>query len=678
LSVPTSIAPYAQQRDMLQVGLDLLDEGMTIFDSELRLIAWNRAFLRLLEFPDALAYEGAPFEGFIRYNARRGEYADEPDVEAAIARRVEAARAFRAHDIERVRPGGRVLRMRGQPLPGHGFVTLYSDITARKRTEQRIQEQNAELETRVAERTRELQASNARLTQANSANELIARSLRRSEEQLRLITDSIPALIAYFDSDRSYRYINRGYREWFGLDPAHPERISAREYLGAEVYAGIKHNVAQALAGTPVSFEYQITTISGRRLMARTTLIPDRTASGEVAGCFELTFDISEQRRTQELLAQAQKMEALGQLTGGLAHDFNNILTVIIGNLAALCETPGGISAGNERVLPEYVEPALQAARRGAELIRGLLAFARRQSLAPGAVDVGLLMSTVERLVRRSLPEHLGLAVPLPAAPLWAMVDAHQLENALLNLILNARDASPDGGLVTLQASAAPLDAGAAAELQVPAGEFVRLDVSDTGSGMDAQTLARVFEPFFTTKKPGQGTGLGMAMVYGFVRQSGGAISLRSQPGQGTTVTLWLPLTQAPGEIENPAADLPDASPGQRGLALLVEDDAAVRRVVRRTLLALGYVVIEADDGAEALAILPTMPGIQLLLSDVVMPGGVDGRELARRARDEFQVPRVVLMSGYAPGEVQAPGIPLLAKPFTNHQLAAVLAQCES
>ncbi|MEY8689698.1 MAG: PAS-domain containing protein, partial [Leptothrix sp. (in: b-proteobacteria)] len=475
---PPGLADASLQRlDTLQVGLDMLDEGITVFDPELRLIAWNRAFLRLLEFPDTLAFEGAPFEGFIRYNARRGEYADEPDVEAAIARRVEAARAFRAHDIERVRPGGRVLRMRGQPLPGHGFVTLYSDITAQKRAEQRIHEQNAELETRVAERTRELQASNARLTQANSANELIARSLRRSEEQLRLITDSIPALIAYFDSYRSYRYINRGYREWFGLDPAHPERISAREYLGAEVYAGIRHNVAQALAGTPVSFEYQITTISGRTLMARTTLIPDRTAGGEVAGCFELTFDISEQRRTQELLAQAQKMEALGQLTGGLAHDFNNILTVIIGNLAALCEVPGGINvgpgAGYERVLPEYVEPALQAARRGAELIRGLLAFARRQSLAPGAVDVGLLMSTVERLVRRSLPEHLGLAVPLPAAPLWAMADAHQLENALLNLILNARDASPGGGLVTVQASAAQLDVGAAAELQVPAGEFV-------------------------------------------------------------------------------------------------------------------------------------------------------------------------------------------------------------
>jgi PAS domain S-box-containing protein len=686
--------PGLQRFDTLQAGLDLLDEGITVFDTELRLIAWNQAFLRLLDFPATLAYAGAPFESFIRYNAQRGEYGHD-DIEASIAERVEAARGFISHNLVRTRPDGRVLRVRGQPLPGHGFVTLYSDLTEQQRAEQRIHEQNLMLETRVAGRTSELRAINERLMQANSANEQIARSLRRSEEQMRLITDSIPALIAYFDRDRSYRYINRGYREWFGLDPAQPERISAREYLGAQVYAGIKHNVAQALAGDPVSFEYEITTISGRKLLARTTLIPDRTAAGEVAGCFELTFDITEQKRTQELLAQAQKLDALGQLTGGLAHDFNNILTVIIGNLSALCETvardgaatPAGsrtstpadvAEALGERLLPDYVEPALDAARRGAELIRGLLTFARRQSLAPCAVDVGALSHTVERLVRRSLPEHLRLDVPAPAAPLWAMADAHQLENALLNLILNARDASPGGGVVSVSASAAELDESSATERQVPAGSYVRIDVTDTGQGMGAATLARVFEPFFTTKRLGAGTGLGMAMVYGFVRQSGGAVSLRSQPGQGTTVSLWLPRVAAPGALDQPDEEMAVANAGERGLALLVEDDAAVRRVVRRSLLALGYVVIEAADGVEASEMLATMPGIRLLLTDVVMPGGVDGRDLARRARERHQVPQVVLMSGYAPGEVQASGITLLAKPFSKAQLAAVLAEGES
>ncbi|MEX8519208.1 MAG: PAS-domain containing protein [Leptothrix sp. (in: b-proteobacteria)] len=682
-ATPDLAGPGPQRFDTLQAGLDLLDEGITVFDTELRLIAWNQAFLRLLDFPATLAYAGAPFESFIRYNAQRGEYGHD-DIEASIAERVEAARGFISHNLVRTRPDGRVLRVRGQPLPGHGFVTLYSDLTEQQRAEHRIHEQNLMLETRVAGRTSELRAINERLMQANSANEQIARSLRRSEEQMRLITDSIPALIAYFDRDRSYRYINRGYREWFGLDPAQPERISAREYLGAQVYAGIKHNVAQALAGEPVSFEYEITTISGRKLLARTTLIPDRTAAGEVAGCFELTFDITEQKRTQELLAQAQKLDALGQLTGGLAHDFNNILTVIIGNLSALCETVAGpadarLDAGlAERLLPDYVEPALDAARRGAELIRGLLTFARRQSLAPCAVDVGALSHTVERLVRRSLPEHLRLDVPAPPAPLWAMADAHQLENALLNLILNARDASPGGGVVSVSASAAELDEGAATERQVPAGSYVRIDVADTGQGMDAATLARVFEPFFTTKRPGAGTGLGMAMVYGFVRQSGGAVSIRSQPGQGTTVSLWLPRVAAPGALDQPDEEMTVANAGERGLALLVEDDAAVRRVVRRSLLALGYVVIEAADGVEASEMLATMPGIRLLLTDVVMPGGVDGRDLARRARERHQVPQVVLMSGYAPGEVQAPGITLLAKPFSKAQLAAVLAEGES
>lgn len=653
--------------EVLQAGLDLLDQGFTVFDRELRLVAWNRAFLRLLNFPDALVRPGAPFESFLRYNAERGEYGP-GDIEQQVAERVRLVRLIEPHDVQRVRPDGRILRVRGQPLPDGGFITLYSDVTERRRFERQIQEQNAELEIRVAERTRELREINERLMAANSVNEQIARSLRRSEEQMRLITDSIPALIAYFESNRSYRYINRGYHEWFGLDTARPELVSAREYLGAQVYAGIKHNVAQALAGEPVTFEYEITTTTGRKLLARTTLIPDITASGEVVGCFELTFDITEQKRTQELLAQAQKMDALGQLTGGLAHDFNNILTVVIGNLGALCEMRPG-----EWLVSEYVEPALGAARRGAELIRNLLAFARRQPLAPGALAVGELCATVAQLVRRSLPDTLRLEVLPIESSLWALVDASQLESALLNLILNARDASPNGGLIRLDAREVSLEGTRATELRVPPGHYVRLRVCDSGIGMDAETLARVCEPFFTTKRPGSGTGLGMAMVYGFVRQSGGAISIRSRPGLGTTVSLWLPVA---AHLDQAAEDTEPigASSGQRGLALLVEDNVEVRRVVRRSLMGLGYTVIEADDGVEASAILAQMPGLQLLLTDIVMPGGIDGRELARLARESHQVPQVVLMSGYAPGEIDdAADIPLIAKPFTKAQLAAVL-----
>ena len=632
--------------ESLQAALDLIDQGFTLIDRDLRFVAWNKTFLRLLDFPMEMGYVGAPFESFIRYNAERCDYGP-GDPQGHVDERMRAARAFAPHEIERTRPDGTVLRVRGVPVPGHGFITLYSDITAQRQAERQIREQTALLESRVTERTAEL---------------------RRSEAQMRLITDSIPALVAYFDHRRVYRYINRGYREWFGLDPANPGAVSARQYLGAATYEGIRPQVARALAGEAVTFEYETTIVGGKGVTARTTLIPEIAADASVVGCFELTFDISEQKRAQAMLVQAQKMEALGQLTGGLAHDFNNILTVILGNLDALARARSGDAA-----VTEFVEPAAEAARRGADLIKGLLSFARKQPLEAQAADVAPLIASVGRMVRRSLPDRLQLDMAGADAPLWAWVDTHQLQNALLNLVLNARDASPLQGRISVQARLQSLDGAQAEALQVGAGGYVLIEVSDNGAGMDAATQARAFEPFFTTKPQGQGTGLGLAMVYGFVRQSGGAIQLASTPGLGTTVSVWLPAL-APGALHpGPAGAGQDTARGDQGLALLVDDEAAVRQVVRRQLLDLGYVVIEAENGAEAMQILEQTPGIALLLADVVMPGEVDGRRLARHARERCGVRRVVLMSGFAPGMSPAEAQPVLAKPFTRSQLAALI-----
>ena len=650
--------PFAKPADdrfsryeSLRAALDLIDQGFTLIDGNLRFVAWNKTFLRLLGFPPEMGYVGAPFESFIRFNAERGEYGP-GDTQGFIDERVDAARAFAPHEIERTRPDGTVLLVRGVPVPGHGFVTLYSDITAQKNAERQIREHNAMLETRVTERTVEL---------------------LRSEAQMRLITDSIPALIAYFDRDGVYRYINRGFHEWFGLDTANPGGVSAKQYLGAASDAGIRPNLARALAGEALTFEYETALVGGRRVTARTTLIPEIGADTTVAGCFELTFDITEQKHAQEMLVQAQKMEGLGQLTGGLAHDFNNILTVILGNLGALSD-----ARGNDAAVAEFVEPAVEAARRGAELIKSLLLFARQQPLDAQAADVAPLIASVGRLVRRSLPESLQLDIDAGDAPLWAWIDAHQLQNTLLNLVLNARDATPAQGRIGVRASVQALDAVRATALQAEPGPYVRIEVSDNGSGMDAQTLARVFEPFFTTKRSGLGTGLGMAMVYGFVKQSGGAIGIESQVGQGTTVSLWLPASEVCGEPLPPAGLAHDNARGDQGLALLVEDDPEVRKVVRRSLLELGFAVIEAENGGEAMQILDQTPGITLLLSDVVMPGGIDGRELAAHARQCRGVPRVVLMSGYAPDLGQPTDVPMLAKPFTKTQLAALLGEMAS
>jgi PAS domain S-box-containing protein len=561
-----------------------------------------------------------------------------------------------------------------------------------------LQAHAAELERRVAERTAEL---------------------RRREEQLRLITDSIPALVAYVDHQRRYRYANRGYRDWFGLDLDRPAAISARGFLGEETFAAIRPQVSRAFAGEAVTFEYDITRLDGSVVRVRTSLVPDVADDGQIAGCFELTFDITEQLRAQELLLKAQQMEALGQLTGGLAHDFNNLLTVVVGNLGRLLRERGDIPE-----VREYAEPALQAAGRGVDLLRRLLSFARRQPLKPGAVDVAQVVASVTRIVTRTLPETLELDLQVGRQPLWAWLDASELENALLNLLLNARDAVAvlGTGRVQVRTEARRLDAAAAGALGLsPPAEgqpvrCVRLTVRDDGCGMDAATLRRVYEPFFTTKPPGRGSGLGLAMVYGFVRQSRGAIEIDSQPGLGTAVHLWLPACDAPppeAAFDDPAPPgdeamsaggppgpgTPAGADGGCGLALLVEDEDSVREVVRRHLLDLGWAVLEAADGAEARAILCHTPGIGLLLSDVVMPGGIDGRTLAREARTLHQVPRVLLMSGHVPERPERPEdappatrghadsahgshsshgseppAPLLLKPFTQAQLARALA----
>jgi PAS domain S-box-containing protein len=665
-----AIDPFAKPADdrfsryeSLRAALDLIDQGFTLIDSNLRFVAWNKSFLRLLDFPPEMGYVGAPFESFIRFNAERGEYRnddrtddgddgyDDEKKQRHIDDRMRAARAFEPHEIERTRPDGTVLLVRGVPVPGHGFVTLYSDITAQRKAQAQIREHSALLETRVAERSAEL---------------------RRSEARMRLITDSIPALIAYFDHEGVYRYINRGYHDWFGLDTANPGAASAMQSLGAGSNTSIRTHVARALIGHAVTYEYETALVGGRHVQARTTLIPEIGADGTVAGCFELTFDITEQKQAQAMLVQAQKMEALGQLTGGLAHDFNNILTVIIGNLAALRAAREG-----DPIVAEFVEPAVEAARRGADLIQGLLSFARKQPLQAQAVDVAPLIDAVGRLVRRVLPESLLFNIDAQAAALWVWIDAQQLQNTLLNLIFNARDATQAAvqiqARIGLHASARSLDAAPALALQVEPGHYVCLEVSDNGIGMDPGTLARVFEPFFTTKRSGLGTGLGMAMAYGFVKQSGGAISIRSSVGQGTSVSLWLPACEATSALALPTELAPEQAHGAQGLALLVEDDAQVRKVVRRTLLELGFVVIEAENGSEAMQILDQTPGITLLLSDVVMPGGIDGRDLAVHARDHCGVQRVVLMSGYAPQAGHSTEVPMLAKPFTKMQLVALL-----
>ncbi len=382
--------------------------------------------------------------------------------------------------------------------------------------------------------------------------------------------------------------------------------------------------------------------------------------------------DVTEQRALEEQLRQAQRLESVGQLTGGVAHDFNNLLTVIMGNAELLVDT-----LGDRPDARDLARMTLGAAERGAELTKALLAFSRRQALEPRPVEVNRLIAGMDGLLRRSIGEHVEVEF-IRAAGLWpALVDPAQLEGAILNLALNARDAMPDGGRLTIETANASLDSDYAEhEVDLVPGQYVLVAVSDTGTGIAPEHLTRVFDPFFTTKPRGRGTGLGLSMVYGFAKQSGGHVKIYSELGSGTTVRMYLPRAatvheEAPAPVPHPVA-------GGGETVLLVEDDALVRRFAEETLTSLGYRVIGASNGPAALSVLANRPDIDLLFTDVVMPGGMSGRQLAEAALELRPGLRVLYTSGYTENAIihhgrLDPGLRLLSKPYKRADLARAL-----
>ncbi|WP_061930716.1 PAS domain S-box protein [Aureimonas sp. AU22] len=383
----------------------------------------------------------------------------------------------------------------------------------------------------------------------------------------------------------------------------------------------------------------------------------------------------AELERTSDVLRQAQKMEAVGQLTGGIAHDFNNMLSVIIGSLDLL----GRRLPEGEARLRRYADNAMEGARRAATLTHRLLAFSRQQPLNPQAVDLNKLVSGMSELMRRTLSGNIRLETVLGGG-LWSCsVDANQLENVLVNLAVNARDAMPDGGRLTIETQNAHLDDRyVAADVGIVAGQYVLVAVTDTGTGMPPEVMAKAFDPFFTTKEIGKGTGLGLSQVYGFVKQSDGHVKIYSEPGRGTSVKIYLPRLVAEHDTpDRPEAVLPELTDPSAELILVVEDDESVRRVTLEAVQELGYRTVEADGAAEALRLLGQRPDIDLLFTDVVMPD-IDGRQLAEEARRQRPDLRVVFTTGYTRNAivhhgVLDPGVRLLTKPFSLEDLAAKL-----
>jgi PAS domain S-box-containing protein len=399
----------------------------------------------------------------------------------------------------------------------------------------------------------------------------------------------------------------------------------------------------------------------------------------------ELEAENEARRKAEDLLRQAQKMEAVGQLTGGIAHDFNNLLTVVVGGLDTIGRLlPSlGTSATVTRIA-RAKEMATQGAQRAVLLTNRLLAFSRQQPLDPQPLDANKLVATICEFLRRSLGEAVALETVM-AGGLWrAHADANQLENALINLALNARDAMPKGGKLTIETANSYLDEAYVTSLPEPVepGQYVLVAVTDTGIGMDKSTVDRAFEPFFTTKEAGRGTGLGLSQVYGFVRQSSGHVKIYSEPGLGTTIKIYLPRYLGADEhTENEKQRSGVARPIGTETILVVEDDHELQSYTVEILTELGYHVLAAATGAEALQILDRERRIDLLFTDIVMPGGMNGRELADEARRRQAGLKVLFTTGYTRNAIVHhgrldPGVHLIGKPFSFEELGARVRAC--
>jgi PAS domain S-box-containing protein len=510
--------------------------------------------------------------------------------------------------------------------------------------------------------------------------------LRQSEERFRLLVSGVrDYAIFLLDADGKVASWNLGAERIKGYRHA---EILGKDYsvfyLPEERESGTPVvELKQAAEQGVVETEGWRVRKDGSRFYAHAILTALRTEDESLRGYAKITRDVTDRRAQQKALedsraalAQAQKMESLGQLTGGMAHDFNNLLTVIIGSIDLVLR-----KRVSEDKADELLDAAKLAGEQGASLVRRLLAFSRRQTLAPQNVDVNRLVTGMSELLRRTLGESVGLETILGGALWRTLVDPNQLESALLNLAVNARDAMGEHGKLTIETGNTFLDESyAATQGELAPGEYVVIAVSDSGSGMSPQTIARAFDPFFTTKPEGRGTGLGLSQVHGFAKQSGGHVALHSEPGQGTTVKMYLPrntAVEAPDRLETPK---PEEMTPSGETVLLVEDEPLVRMYGSEALGELGYVVLEASDGHEALRTLDAHPEITLLFTDVGLPNGMNGRRLAEEARVRRPSLKVLFATGYAKDGVIHNGVleadvGLLEKPYTVESLAKKLKQ---
>lgn len=627
-------------------GLAHIAQGVTIFDQDLRLVAWNSTFLEIYGYPESMAFPGAEFSSFIAFNATKGDYGPGDPARQTIER-VAIARQFRRHRLQRRRADGSSIEIEGHPLPSGGFVTTYTDITDVVRQREILSEE-------VARKTSQLQLS---------------------ERRLSLIADEVPAGIAHIDKDMNILYANKRFARAYGRDAAQIIGLNTSDVLHPRTLTESRKFFEQARRGALVDFEMRIELPGERFKDIRTLLRPEQARRGEVASFYLLSIDITRRKATSSALMRSQKMDALGRLASGISHDFNNLLTVILGNLVPLSE-----QLTDEELISEFLTPAISAARRGSSLTKRLLTLARREQFDPEPTAIGEAIEDIVKLLSSSLPGSLRLEQSHAADLPDAMVDRAQFEMALLNLAMNARDATEGRGTIRIETALQALQPDEAGFHHMRAGDYIRISFSDDGCGMSPELAETIFEPFVTSKAAGQGSGLGLSMVYQFVRQSNGTIWVESQPGEGTRFIILLPINDA-APVATPPRDEPVAAPptGEPPcLILLVEDDPDIRRTIRRKIGRLGHHLIEAGNASEAIGLIEQVRDLNIVLSDIDMPGELDGCGLARHLSGQYPDLPVILMSGKSVPDLsdnRLANIPFLAKPFSEEELRSALKQ---
>ncbi len=535
-----------------------------------------------------------------------------------------------------------------------GLFIFTNETTARVLADQEVARGQAELRT---------------------LNETLERRVEERTAERDRMWDTSPDLMVVLSPKGVYRRTNPAWTAVLGYGPDELLGLYATDLTHPDDLAATLAALATAQAGTLPSFENRLRHKDGGYRWIQWVAAPSPDEIFATGRHVTAAKEAEEQlRRTGEQLRQAQKMEAVGQLTGGLAHDFNNLLTGITGSLDLLGTR---IRQGRLGEVERYLAAAQGSAQRAAALTHRLLAFSRRQTLDPKPTDVNRLVAGMEELIRRTMGPAIAFEV-LGEADLWPVrVDPSELENALLNLCINARDAMPDGGRLTIETANRWLDEPAAAERDLRPGPYVSLRVGDTGTGMPPEVIANAFDPFFTTKPLGQGTGLGLSMIYGFVRQSGGQARIQSEPGRGTTVCLDLPRHTGAAEPASPAPAPAEAPRPARGeTVLVVDDEPTVRMLVAEVLGDLGYAAVEAHDGAAGLRVLQSEARVDLLVTDVGLPGGMNGRQLADAARVGRPGLKVLFITGYAETAVVGdgqldPGMHVMTKPFAMDAFAS-------